>query len=116
MHIRRGGIGVPEANSGRACEFLKDYLFSRDGKSTFAGEHIKFKLAESINTVCNHVDNVREITYGRNADWRDYNDSVIEDNITLKKEILRNRNAGSSYDNTCLCGQSDSGPYCEKCA
>ena len=84
MHLRRGGIGVPEANSGRACEFLKREWLGWDKK-----------LAESINTVCNHVDNVREMAYGNNADWRDFNDDVIEDNLSQTKQILRDINAGN---------------------
>ena len=104
MHLRRGGIGVPEANSGRACEFLKrEFLINKrhiDADGLVMHEFFKnvpnrFKLAESINTVCNHVDNVREMAYGNNADWRDFNDDVIEDNLSQTKQILRDINAGN---------------------
>lgn len=81
-------------NSGRACEFLKRELLINKrhldaeffgGGRDFINVDNKFKLADSINTVCKHVDNVREITYGRNADWRDYSDRNIEDSIMREK-------------------------------
>lgn len=78
-----------ERNSGRACEFLKrEFLINKrhlDAEFFRGNVNNNFKLADSINTVCKHVDNVRKITYGRNADWRDYSDRNIEDSIIREK-------------------------------
>jgi len=88
LHLRRGGIGVPEANSGRACENLRAWLRQGGEKNYYMG-YGDFRLVEDIVTVCNHVDNVRELNYGDNADWRDYNDDSIEDKMMLTNQIMR---------------------------
>jgi len=48
-----------------------------------------FRLVEDIVTEYNHVEKVRELKYGDNADWRDYNDDSIEDKMMLTNQIMR---------------------------